>query len=189
MTSPNPNLASALVLGAAVGIVTAVTGPQYVGGSLAFAGGLIGGASLVSERNQKKLKEQETAVRVTSCFSSLYESNRGIIDPVQLAFLSNVSLDKAHTFLTSLAENNNGQKVSVKTGVGVVFAFPHTQAALDELTTNAKKWAEAQTQQMAAELNEHKRAIQYLQLQQASKAAAPKVADEPSPWENVKPSI
>lgn len=189
MTNLNPSLAPSLVLSAAVGITTAITAPQYVGASLAFAGGLIGGSAVAREKTQKKAREQETAIRVTSCFSSLYESNRGIIDPVQLAFLSNVSVDKAHDFLTALAENNNGQKVPVKTGVGVVFSYPHTQAALDELTANAKKWAQDQTQQMAAELDEHKRAIQYLQLQQAAAKSSNQVRDEPSPWENVRPSV
>jgi len=38
----NSNLTLAVVASAAVGITTAITAPQFVGASFAFAGGLIG---------------------------------------------------------------------------------------------------------------------------------------------------
>jgi hypothetical protein len=185
----NPNLTLAVVASAAVGITTAITAPQFVGASFAFAGGLIGGAGIGRERVLRQKRNEETSNRVTSCFAALYEANRGIIDPMQLGILANIPGDQAHAFLTGLAETTNGQKITVKQGAGIVFAFPHSQSALDELTANARKWAEAQTQQLNAELNQHKQALQYLQLQQAAatmpKSPAPRV--EPSPWENVAP--
>lgn len=185
----NPNLTLAVVASAAVGITTAITAPQFVGASFAFAGGLIGGAGIGHERALKQKRNAETSNRVTSCFAALYEANRGIIDPMQLGILANIPGDQAHAFLTGLAETTNGQKITVKQGAGVVFAFPHSQSALDELTANARKWAEAQTQQLNAELSQHKQALQYMQLQQAAavlpKTPAPRV--EPSPWENVTP--
>lgn len=185
----NPNLTLAVVASAAVGITTAVTAPQFVGASFAFAGGLLGGAGIMRERELFRKQNEETATRVTACFSALYEANRGIIDPMQLGVLANIPNERAHAFLMDLAETTNGQKITVKQGAGVVFAFPHSQSALDELTVNARKWAEAQTQQLTVELNQHKQALQYLQLQQAAatmpKTPAPRV--EPSPWENVEP--
>lgn len=185
----NPNLTLAVVASAAVGVTTAITAPQFVGASLAFAGGLLGGAGIVRERALIQKQNEEAATRVTACFSALYEANRGIIDPMQLGVLANIPGERAHAFLSGLAETTNGQKINVKQGAGVVFAFPHSQSALDELTTNARKWAEAQTQQLSAELNQHKQALQYLQLQQAA-ATMPKTPapiQEPSPWENVNP--
>ena len=185
----NPNFSLAIVAGAAVGVVTAITAPQFVGASLAFAGGLIGGAGISRERALRQKHNDEVATRVTNCFSALYEANRGVVDPIQLGFLANVPVDRAYAFLLELAENTNGEKVAVKQGAGVVFAYPHSQSALDELTTNAKKWAEAQTQQLTAELNQHKQALQYIQLQHAA-ATLPKTPapiTEPSPWENVQP--
>jgi hypothetical protein len=185
----NPNLTLAVVASAAVGITTAITAPQFVGASFAFAGGLIGGAGIGRERALRQKRNDEAATRVTACFSALYEANRGIVDPLQLGMLANIPGDQAYAFLTGLAETTNGQKISVKQGGGAVFAFPHSQSALDELTANARKWAEAQTQQLSAELSQHKQALQYLQLQQAAatmpKSPAPRT--EPSPWENVAP--
>jgi hypothetical protein len=185
----NPNLTLAVAASAAVGIATAISAPQYVGASLAFAGGLLGGAGIGNERAMRRKNTEDTANRVTSCFSALYEANRGLVDPMQLGVLAHIPGDRAHAFLSELAETTNGQKITVKQGAGVVFAFPHAQSALDELTANARKWAEAQTQQLTVELNQHKQALQYMQLQQAA-AVLPKTpapVAEPSPWENVAP--
>ena len=185
----NPNLTLAVAATVAVGVTTAITAPQFVGASLAFAGGLIGGAGIGRERVLRQRQNDEAATRVTSCFSALYEANKGVVDPIQLGMIANISAARAHSFLTGLAETTNGQKITVKQGGGVVFAFPHSQSALDELTANARKWAEAQTQQLSSELIQHKQALQYFQLQQAAatqpKSPAPRV--EPSPWENVAP--
>jgi len=185
----NPNLTLAIAAGAVVGITTAVTAPQFVGASFAFAGGLIGGAGISRERALRQKSNDEVATRVTNCFASLYEANRGVVDPIQLGVLANIPGNSAYAFLSELAENTNGQKITVKQGAGVVFAFPHSQSALDELTVNAKRWAEAQTQQLSAELNQHKQALQYIQLQQAASTMpkTPAPAAAPSPWENAAP--
>lgn len=186
----NPSLAASLAVSASIGITTAIAAPEQLGVSLAFTGGVSAGLCSLRERKSRLEKETETGHRVTSVFAALYESNRGLVDPVQLSFLANIPLDKAHTFLSTVAEANNGQKVPTKGGTGAVFTFPHTQGALDELSSNAQKWAEAQTKKMASDLDEHKRAIQYLQLQQKAAAAGtsiPQIKDEPSPWENVNP--
>ena len=185
MTHLNPNFVLASLSCGVVGLATLAVAPQYVGAPLACFGGFLGGAGLVSESTSKKRKEEETALKVTQTFSSLYEINRGIIDPVQLSFLANIPVDKAHNFLNNLAEANNGQKIAIKDGVGVVFAFPHSSAALDELSINAKKWADAQNQKLVAELAQHKQILQALQAHQ--QAQTKQVT--PSPWENVSPSI
>jgi hypothetical protein len=185
----NPNLTLAVAGTIGIGVAAIATAPQQLGAALAFGGGLIGGAGIGRERAIRQKRNEEAATRVTACFTALYEANRGVVDPMQLGILANIPGDQAHAFLTGLAENTNGQKITVKQGAGVVFAFPHSQSALDELTINARKWAEAQTQQLNAELTQHKQALQYIQLQQAA-AAIPKTPAptiEPSPWENVAP--
>lgn len=184
----NPNLALALAATGVIGVATVVTAPQFLGVSMAFAGGLVGGAGIGRERALRQKNNEQTITRVTACFSALYEANRGVVDPMQLGVLANIPGERAYKFLTDLAETTNGQKITVKQGAGVVFAFPHSQSALDELTENARKWANAQTQQLTAELNQHKQALQYMQLQQAA-AAIPKTPapiQEPNPWENVQ---
>ena len=44
---------AALVIGGAVGIATTVVNPVYTGASLAFMGGILGGASLSAQRAMK----------------------------------------------------------------------------------------------------------------------------------------
>jgi hypothetical protein len=173
----------ALILGGAAGIATAITAPQYVGAALAFSGGILGGAAVVEKRRETQEIKREQATRVSTCFSTLYEKNQGLIDPVQLAFFSNISVDRAHAFLSSLAEGNNGQKIPTDQGVGVVFNFPHPDNALERLSKNAADWAQAQTQKLEAELDQYKRAVQFMQAQQAAAALTPKpAAREQDPW-------
>jgi hypothetical protein len=176
----NPNLTLA-VLGA-IGIGTAVTftAPQQLGTAFAFGGGLIGGAGIARDRHRKSQVNKDNAQRVTGIFSALYESNRGLVDPLQLALIADIPATQAHGFLTGLAENIGGQKIPHKNGNGVLFSFPHTSNALDELTANAQNWAQAQVQQMAAELEGQRRALQLAQLQNAAKAATP--APQQDPW-------
>jgi len=183
----NPSLTLAVVASAVVGVTTAATNPQFVGFSYAFAGGLIGGAGIATEKSLRQKQKSETATRVASCFAALYEANKGIVDPTQLGVIANIPFDLAHAYLTDIAERTNGQKISVKQGSGAVFVYPHTQSALDELTTNAKNWADAQTKQLNEELNQHKQALQFMRLQQASAAVPKTPAPTQSPWENVSP--
>ena len=108
-----------------------------------------------------------------------------MVDPVELAFLANCPITHAHNFLTAVAEESDGQKISVNTGAGVVFNFPHTQSALDNLSKNASNWAQAQTKQLQTELEQHKRAIQMIQAQQAAakmQTQANTPAEKTDPW-------
>ena len=169
---------ASIFIGAAIGIATAVKAPDYASGSLAFIGGLFGGAAMASNSEREKVQSRERATRVASCFSTLYEKNNGVIDPVELSFLSNIPVQESHDFLSTIAETNGGQKISIKGGVGVVFSYPHTTNALDTLSKNAAAWAEAQTQQLNNQLQQHKQAIQLMQAQQA----AATIQQKPDPW-------
>ena len=105
--------------------------------------------------------------------------------------MANCPLNHAHDFLTVIAEESNGQKVATQQGVGVVFNFPHSKNALDDLSKNAANWAQAQNKQLQLDLDQHKRALQMVQAQQA--AAAMQVRqpdfDKPDPWNGVAPGL
>ena len=135
----------AVIIGAGAAVTTAVVNPAYTGTALGFLGGVAGGSSIVSQRRSSKEEEIKEAERVTQCFRTLYEKNRGLIDPVELAILSNAQIKKSHAFLTSICEDAGGQKVPSQQGAGVLFNFPHTNNALDTLSKNASAWAQAQT--------------------------------------------
>ena len=158
----------ALLVGAGASVATAIINPFYTGTALAFLGGLAGGASVVTERKFKREDEIKEAERVTQCFRTLYDKNRGLIDPVELAILSNSPIDKSHAFLASICEDAGGQKIPSQQGIGVLFNFPHTTNALDSLSKNASAWAQAQTQSIQQELEQHKKAIGMLRAQQAA---------------------
>jgi len=169
----NPNLTLAVVGSIGIGVAALVTAPQQLGTAFAFGGGLIGGAGIARDRARRSDLKKDNAQRVTGIFSALYESNRGLVDPMQLALIADIPANQAHSFLAGLAENIGGQKIPTKGGNGVIFSFPHTSNALEELSTNAQNWAKAQTQQMAAELETQRRALQMAQLQNAAKLATP----------------
>ena len=182
---------AALFIGGTIGVVTSVLNPMYSGVSLAFMGGLLGGASLQEQRSASKEKSKKEAERVGVTFATLYDKNRGLIDPVELSFLANCPLNHAHDFLTVIAEESNGQKVATQQGVGVVFNFPHSRNALDDLSKNATNWAQAQNKQLQMDLDQHKRSLQMLQAQQAAAAMQARQPDfdKPDPWNGVAPGL
>lgn len=178
----------ALAIGGAAGIATAVINPAYLGQSFAFLGGIVGGASLAQNKSRDEMIRKVESQRVTSSFSALYEKNRGLIDPIELAFVANCTVNQANDFLTLLAEDTGGQKIPTKTGTGVVFNFSHTSNALDTLSKNASEWAQAQTTQIQNELAQHKQAIQLLRAQQAA-ATLNKQTPAPTPAPEVQPDL
>lgn len=177
----NPNLTLAVAGTIGIGVAALITAPQQLGTAFAFGGGLIGGAGIARDRARRANANKENAQRVTNVFSALYEANKGIIDPIELAFVADIPADHAHGFLTGLAENTGGQKIPTKANNGVLFSFPHSNNALQELTANAQNWAQAQTQQLAAELESQRRALQMAQLQNAAKLANQQ-ANQQDPW-------
>ena len=176
----------ALIVGAGAAVATAIVNPTYTGTALGFLGGISGGSSIVAQRRSSKEEQIKEAERVTQCFRTLYEKNRGLIDPVELAILSNAPIEKAHAFLSSICEDAGGQKVPSQQGAGVLFSFPHTNNALDTLSKNASAWAQAQTQSLQKELDQHKQAIGMIRAQQAAANLKQKQQEEvnkPDPWQ------
>jgi hypothetical protein len=173
-------LASLATLG--IGCATAVNAPDFLGASFAFGGGLLGGASIANDRARRRDFQSRQSERVTSTFAALYELNRGVLDPVQLSFMANIPLDQAHGFLTNVAENTGGQKVPTKSNNGVLFTFPHSQNALDELSKNAENWAKAQTQQLQEQLEKQQKVLQLMQLRQTAAQQQAALNTDPDPW-------
>ena len=173
-------LASVATLG--IGCVTAINAPDFLGTSFAFGGGLLGGACIANDQARRKDTQARQSERVTSTFSALYELNRGVLDPVQLSFMANIPLDQAHGFLTNVAESTGGQKIPTKANNGVLFAFPHSQNALDELSKNAENWAKAQNQQLQEQMEKQQKILQMMQLRQAAAQQQAAVNKDPDPW-------
>lgn len=178
--SPNFLLASIATLG--VGVTTAITAPDFLGTAFAFGGGLLGGASITENRNRTKQESIKQSERVTSTFAALYESNKGVLDPVQLSFMANIPLERAHGFLSNVAENTGGQKVAVKANNGVLFAFPHSQNALDELSKNAANWAKAQNQELQEQVEKQQKIMQLMQLRQSAAQQQANATKQQDPW-------
>ena len=173
-------------LAAIVGGVTAVTAPQFVGASLAFGGGLLAGGALATRKVFAEEAQKDVSSRVSGAFTALYERNGGLVDAVELAFVSNTPVQGAHAFLTNLAENTGGEKVSLPGGTGAAFNFPHANNSLQALSQNAQAWAETRTQALQKELNDHKSQMRLAALQRAARVAqeeanAPVPASVPAP--------
>lgn len=163
-----------LVIAGALGIgaLTAVTAPANLGVSLAFGGGLLGGVSVMRERARATRAENDMSLKVTSTFTALYEMNGGLVDPFQLSYLTNIEPERAYSFLKALAENTGGTTISAKDKGHVVFVFPHTKSTLEELTTNAQNWVQAQNQALTLELEKYKQVVSLMQAQQAQQSTA-----------------
>ena len=141
------------------------------------------GVSASDEKNRRGREGSDVAHRVSGAFSALYERNRGLVDPVELSFVANVSLDQAHGFLCALAETTGATKINNNKGVGTTFNFPHSSNVLEELSTNAQNWAQKQTAALTQELEQHRQMIRAAQLAQAT-APRQTTATPENPWNN-----
>jgi len=132
------------ILGVGFGGVlgTAVFSPLNMSTAIAAAGGALAGTSVTIEYRRKKENETVEAIKVAKSFSYLYETNRGLLNPQQLSFSSDIPVDKSEVFLNALAESQGGQRIETETGV--VYKFPHPQNVLDRLAENATAWVEEQ---------------------------------------------
>jgi len=139
------------ILGVGFGGVlgTAVFSPLNMSTAIAAAGGALAGTSVTIEYRRKKENETVEAVKVAKSFSYLYETNRGLLNPQQLSFSSDIPVDKSEVFLSALAESQGGQRIETETGV--VYKFPHPQNVLDRLAENATAWVEEQKKPLEQE--------------------------------------
>ena len=173
--NPTKSLTSTLFgIGIAASAATAVLQPTIFAPTLAATGGILAGVQLGVESRRKKDEQTNEAFKVGKVFSILYETNKGLVSPDQLSYNSDITIQKAESFLTALAGQQGGQPL--QTEQGLVYSFPHPQNVITTLTNNATNWAQQQTQALQVENDNLKR--QAINLQQAlaahsQKAAAP----------------
>lgn len=179
----NFNLTIAVCGALAIGTTALINSPKQLGAALAYGGGLIAGAAIIRDSARIRAKADLTSERASSTFRALYEVNKGVVDPMQLAILANIPPDNSYQFLMDLAENTGGQKIAVNENNGVLFSFPHAQNALDELSKNAQAWANAQTEQLQQELARHK---QLIALQRAAQLSVRQPAVQQDPWQGAQ---
>jgi hypothetical protein len=164
-----------LALGGAVSLAVGITSPSFVGAPLAFVGGGLAGAAAIEKRRYEEEEKLTTAGRVTGAFRVLYEQNRGIVSPTELAIYAGIDEEISFDYLKSLSEDTNGQTVqNPKTGQ-TIFSFPHSANVLDELSKNAQDWAQSQVQaqsqqseMLARQLDEANQIIRAAQMAQAT---------------------
>lgn len=143
------------LVAALVGLGCAATGaaiypPATAVAMAGFGGGLCGAAVLTDRGRRKEEEEKIESARVAKVFSFLYENNRGLINPQQLAFNADITPERADVFLEALSKDQNGQ--AIQTQNGKVYNFPHPSNALDELTRNATAWADAKCEPLLNEI-------------------------------------
>ncbi|NDG30549.1 hypothetical protein EB118_10830 [bacterium] len=153
-------------IGAAASIGAAWFQPTAFAPILAASGGVLFGASVLSEKKRQEENEITEATNVASNFSRLYDTNRGIVSAEQLAITSNVNIDRINEFLGRLVEEQKGHLIN--TEKGTVYSFPHPAHVLNELTNNAKNWAFAQQEQLLQQINTLQQQTAVLIAQQAS---------------------
>lgn len=132
--------------------ISSYLNPNLVPTFLAGSGGLLAGSSLMLSATSKREDELLESARVSNSFKFLYDINRGLISPDQLAYHSGVELSQIILFLDVLADEQNGQRIPTERGV--LYSFPHPDNALSKLTDNAKNWAEAQQQPLLSQLQD-----------------------------------
>jgi len=132
--------------------ISSYLNPNLVPTFLAGSGGLLAGSSLMLSATSKREDELLESARVSNSFKFLYDINRGLISPDQLAYHSGVELSQIILFLDVLADEQKGQRIPTERGV--LYSFPHPDNALSKLTDNAKNWAEAQQQPLLSQLQD-----------------------------------
>lgn len=164
-----------LALGGAVSLAVGITSPSFVAAPLTFVGGGLAGAAVIEKRRYEQKENLTTAGRVTGAFRVLYERNRGVVSPTELAIYSDIDIETSQNYLVALSEDTNGQKIQDPASGQTIFSFPHGQNVLDELSKNAQDWAQsqlqAQSQQseiLARQLDEANQMIRAAQMAQVT---------------------
>jgi hypothetical protein len=135
-----------------------------------FGGGLFSAAVLTDDRRRKEEEKKIESARVAKVFSFLYENNKGLVNPQQLAFNADITPERADIFLEALSQDQNGQ--AIQTRSGKVYNFPHPSNALDELTRNATAWAESRCEPLLNEIGSLRQQMKVLQAHAAINSGA-----------------
>lgn len=148
MTISKNLIATCAGLGIAVG--ASVLQPKLIPVVAAAAGGSMMTAGLVGADKDKKREQAEKTARVSKALNFCYESFKGLVSPQQLAFHAELEFEQAQKLLDNLiSEQNAGQRID--TPMGVVYSFDHPEQVLNQLSQNAKAWADSQTDDVIRE--------------------------------------
>ena len=149
---------------AAIASVSIPDSPALAAAS--FGGGLLSASLLADDGRRRKEEDKRVeSARVAKVFSFLYENNRGLVSPQQLAFNADITPERADIFLDALSQDQNGQ--AIQTQSGKVYNFPHPSNALDELTRNATAWADAKCEPLLSEIGSLKQQMTIMQARAA----------------------
>ena len=173
-----------------IGVAGAATfaNPAAASAVAAGFGGSLCGATLLSSRKKDEEAEKVESARVAKTFSFLYETNRGLISPEQLAFNADIEPERASVFIDALADEQRG--LTIDTPKGKIYNFPHPSNALDELTKNASAWAEARCQPLLQEIGSLQHKVTVLQAQAAvAKNMVPEVPSQVFAANNRPPEV
>lgn len=136
-----------------------------------------------NERRQERewaQQELEEEQRIASTFVQLYERNLGTVHVSALALETGASLAAAEDFLFKVAEEYEGKRMDI--GTGVFYVFPHNNSTMVELNKRALDWV---AQQTTALQMENKTLRSQLAAAQAT-PEVPVVTPQPT-WGNIKP--
>ena len=179
-----------VVFGSALTLTVAALGPKELPIAIAASGGLLAGTAAASEVARKREEKALEGLRVAKCFTNIYKNNRGIVVPEELAFETEVDIERINTFLSKLAQSQGGQQIPTETGV--FYRFPHPESVLDQLTANATAWAQQQAEVFAVENAQLKQQLLMLQsmltkMQSMPPIPAPRIAQKENPEEGTDP--
>lgn len=167
-----PRIYLGIAASAILGSVAATVANPTLGPSLMMASGAAFLAhSAVREEAQREAAIKNEATKVGSAFKYLYELNSGIVVPTQLAFHSDIHVERANTFLTQLASTQGGSMVSNENGVAVV--FPHPKNIIETIERQYVSYAQSEIEKQTAQLQQQLLNLQNsLNILSATKAAS-----------------
>lgn len=167
--------------------------PQF-GSSVMMAAGVgLMGYSVAREEAARKEQFKIEANKVGATFKYLYETNRGIVVPAQLAFHSDINVERASEFLSQLAQTQGGNAIASDSGTN--YMFPHPQGVVEDLEQRYMRYADSQIQAQTAQMNQQLMNLQaHLNVLSAAQTVAqPKVKPQATvetedlndPWEKL----
>ena len=155
-------------VGIAGTVAAAFLQPAAVAPVISGTGGAMGATAAAMAFKKKDEEATDEANRVSSAFSYLYETNRGLVAPNQLSLLSGVPLDRIERFLSALSNEQGGQ--FIPTNAGPIVNFPHPANMLQEMTNNSANWAQEQINQIGIENAQLKKQMALINAARMSKA-------------------
>lgn len=174
------------LLGTAVVGSAALTFANPTIGSSVFmaSGAAFLATSVAKEEAEKRDKLSLEANKVGSAFKYLYELNSGLVLPAQLAFHSDIVVERANNFLTQLAVTQGGS--AVNTEVGQAYVFPHPKNVLEDIEKKYLSYAEnqitVQTQQMQQQLMQMQQQLTLLATRSNPSAQQTPTEEKEDPW-------